>query len=155
VALMLAPVCVWIALRGEILLADPVDILPAALLGLAVFTWVGGFDIIYACQDADFDRQQKLHSIPARLGVPGALQLAAASHLATVLLLGALLWLCPQVPFGWIFGLGIGAVAGLLVYEHALVRPDDLTRVNLAFFNVNTIISLGLLVLGVVDLFWL
>jgi 4-hydroxybenzoate polyprenyltransferase len=155
VALMLAPVCVWIALRGEVLLADPGDILPALLLGLAVFTWVGGFDIIYACQDAEFDRAQQLHSIPARLGVPGALRLAAASHVATVLLLAALLWLCPQVHFGWPFGLGVAAVAALLAYEHALVRPDDLTRVNLAFFNVNTIISLGLLVLGVVDLFWL
>jgi 4-hydroxybenzoate polyprenyltransferase len=155
VALMLAPVCVWIALRGEILLANPADLLPALLLGLAVFTWVGGFDIIYACQDADFDREQQLHSIPARLGVPGALKLAAASHVATVLLLAALLWLCPQVHFGWIFGLGIAAVAMLLTYEHALVRPDDLTRVNLAFFNVNTIISVGLLLLGVVDLFWL
>jgi 4-hydroxybenzoate polyprenyltransferase len=151
-ALMLAPICVWIALRGQVLLVHPADILPAVVLGAAVLAWVSGFDIIYACQDADFDRRSKLRSVPATLGVAGALRLAALCHLATLLLLAALPWLCPQVQFGWVYGLGVAAVAVLLVYEHALVRPDDLTRVNAAFFNVNVIISVGLLVVGAIDL---
>ena len=93
-----------------------------------------------------------MRSIPASLGVAGALRLAAGCHLATLLILAALPWLCPQLQLGWIYGVGIAAVALLLVYEHALVRPDDLTRVNAAFFNVNVIISIGLLVIGTVDL---
>lgn len=152
IALMLAPVCAWIALRGEILLVAPLDLLPALILGLAVLAWVSGFDIIYACQDADFDRQAKLHSVPARLGVAGALRLAAACHLVTLVLFAVLPWLCPQLGLGWIYGAGVLIVAGLLAYEHALVKPGDLTRVNAAFFNVNAVISLGLLVVGAVDL---
>ena len=151
-ALMLAPVCVWIAIRGEALLAQPADILPAVLLGAAVLAWVSGFDIIYACQDTDFDQQAKLKSVPAALGVLGALRLAAACHLAALVLLGWLPLACPQLGLGWIYGAGIAAVAVLLIYEHWLVRPDDLTRVNVAFFNINVIISLGLLVVGAVDL---
>jgi len=153
-ALMLAPVCAWIAIRGQWLAANPADILPAVLLGVAVLTWVSGFDIIYACQDAEFDQRAKLKSVPAALGVPGALRLAAACHLATLILLGLLPLVCPQLGLGWIYGAGIAAVAALLAYEHWLVRPDDLTRVNVAFFNINVIISLGLLVVGAVDL-WL
>ena len=82
----------------------------------------------------------------------GALRLAAACHLVTLLLLAALPLLCPQIGLRWIYGGGVAVVAGLLVYEHALVKPGDLTRVNAAFFNVNAIISLGLLVVGTVDL---
>jgi 4-hydroxybenzoate polyprenyltransferase len=151
-ALMLAPVSAWIALRGEVLLAQPADLLPAALLGAAVLAWVAGFDIIYACQDADFDRQARLRSVPAALGVLGALRLAALCHLATLVLLALLPILCPNVPLGWIYAAGVAAVAVLLIYEHLLVRPDDLTRVNVAFFNINALISLGLLVVGAVDL---
>ena len=151
-ALMLAPVCVWIAIRGEMLLANPADILPAVLLGAAVLTWVCGFDIIYACQDADFDRRAKLKSIPAAMGVKHALRLAAACHAATLGLLALLPLACPQVGLGWIYAAGIAAVAALLVYEHLLVRPDDLTRVNAAFFNTNVIISLGVFAVGAIDL---
>lgn len=154
VALALAPICAWIALRGEIVLVAPRDILPAVVLGLAVLAWVSGFDIIYACQDADFDRQAKLRSVPARLGVAGALRLAAACHLVTIALLASLPLLCPELGLGWIYGGGVLVVAGLLVVEHALVKPNDLTRVNAAFFNVNAIISLGLLVVGSIDLLW-
>jgi 4-hydroxybenzoate polyprenyltransferase len=151
-ALMLAPVCVWIALRGERLLSNPADMLPAVLLGAAVLSWVAGFDIIYACQDAEFDRGALLRSIPASLGVLGALRLAAACHFVTLLCLVALPILCVQVPLGWIYGLGVAVVAGLLVYEHLVVRPDDLTRVNVAFFNINAVISIGLLIVGAIDL---
>jgi 4-hydroxybenzoate polyprenyltransferase len=151
-ALMLAPVCAWIAIRGQAVLVHPGDLVPAVILGAAVLAWVAGFDIIYACQDAQFDRGAKLHSVPAALGIPRALRIAAACHLATLVLLSVLPWWCPHVPLGWIYGLGVAAVAALLVYEHALVRPDDLTRVNAAFFNVNVIISVGLLVVGAIDL---
>jgi len=141
-ALALAPVAAWIAFRGD-LAWSPV------ILGGAVFFWVGGFDVIYACQDVDFDRKQNLRSIPGWLGVRGALRLASLSHAMTVV---ALLGLGCVYPMGRIYFVGVGVVAALLIYEHALVKPDDLSRVNLAFFQVNTAISLGLLAVGVVDL---
>lgn len=149
-ALMLAPIAAWIALRGEVVAAHPADLLPAVVLGLGVFFWVGGFDVIYACQDADFDRSAGLHSIPARFGVRGALRLAAASHAVAVLAFAALAWVYP--PLGTTYLLGTAAVAGLLIYEHRLVKADDLSRVNLAFFHVNTIISLGMLLVGIAAL---
>ena len=113
-----------------------------------IFFWVGGFDIIYACQDVEFDRSKGLFSVPARFGVPAALRIAAVSHLAAVGCLAALWW---QAHLGWIFLVGVIAVAILLAYEHWLVRPDDLTRVNIAFFQVNAVISVGVFVLGLVD----
>ncbi len=149
-ALMLAPISAWIAIRGAAVLADPADLLPAVVLGAAVMLWVAGFDIIYACQDYDYDREAGLHSVPTRLGVAGALKLAALCHLGMILLLAALPWVYPEL--GWIYGAGIAAVAVLLAYEHWLVRPDDLTRVNVAFFQVNAVVSLGLLVVGSLDL---
>lgn len=151
-ALMLAPVCVWIAIRGELLLSNPADILPALWLGGAVLTWVAGFDTIYACQDAEFDRQARLKSIPAAIGVPAALKLAATCHVGTLILLATLPVICPQVPLGWFYGGGVAIVALLLTYEHFVVRPDDLSRVNLAFFNINAVISIGLLIVGAIDL---
>ncbi len=149
-ALMLAPVSAWIALRGEQVLANPADLLPAVILGAAVMLWVAGFDIIYACQDVDYDLSAGLHSVPARLGVRRALWLAAICHLGMVLLLAALPGVYPQL--GWIYAGGIAAVAILLAYEHWLVRPDDLTRVNVAFFQVNAVVSIGLLLVGALDL---
>jgi 4-hydroxybenzoate polyprenyltransferase len=148
-ALALSPVAAWIAIRGNSVLAHPIDLLPALVLGGAVLTWVAGFDIIYACQDFQHDKQARLHSVPVALGIPGALRLAAACHLFTVVFLVGL----PFVyPFGWVFWTGVLAVAVLLVYEHLLVRPDDLSRVNAAFFNVNAIISIGLFFVGSLDL---
>jgi 4-hydroxybenzoate polyprenyltransferase len=143
-ALMMSPIAAWIAVRDEFAL------IPTLLAGV-IFFWVGGFDIIYACQDADFDRKRKLHSIPARIGVRSALRLAFISHLLTILMLVLLWWLAG---LGLLFLVGVVAIAGLLLYEHRLVRPDDLNRVNVAFFNVNAIISFGILVLGCLDI-WL
>ena len=140
-ALMLSPIAAWIALAGDIAW-------PPVLLGLAVFFWVGGFDIIYACQDVDFDRSQRLSSVPARFGVARALRIAAVSHL---LMVACLLGLWSTAHLGTLFLVSVIAVALLLAYEHWLVRPDDLTRVNVAFFNVNAIISLGLFVVGLLD----
>ncbi len=151
-ALMLAPISAWIAIRGQVLLSNPADVSPACILGIAVMLWVTGFDIIYACQDVDFDREAKLNSIPVRLGVPGALRLAAACHGAMMLALALLPILCPMLGLGPIYWVGITLVAAMLVWEHLLVRPNDLTRVNIAFFNVNAIISIGLLCVVTLDL---
>jgi 4-hydroxybenzoate polyprenyltransferase len=149
-ALALAPLAAWVAVRGQAVARSPLDALPAVMLGSAVLAWVAGFDMIYATQDIDFDRQAGLHSVPARYGVQGALRLAAACHLATIGFLAALPLVFPA--FGWIWWAGVAGVAALLAYEHALVRPDDLARVNTAFFNVNAVISLGLLAVGTLDL---
>ena len=143
VALGLAPLAAWVAIRGEIALAP-------LMLGLAVVLWVAGFDMIYACQDADFDAKTGLYSIPARFGVRAALRSAALCHLAMIAVLLSL----PLAyrGFGRIYEAGIGAIAVLLVYEHAVVRPDDLSRVNRAFFGVNAVVSIGLFAIGTIDL---
>lgn len=151
-SLMLAPICAWIALRGEIVMQVPSDILPAVLLGLTVLLWVAGFDIIYACQDYDYDVKARLRSIPAKLGIAGALRLAAMCHLAMVMTLVSLPLVCPQLNLGWLYWVGIAVVAGLLVYEHWLVGPTDLTRINAAFFRVNAVVSVGLFVIGTIDM---
>jgi 4-hydroxybenzoate polyprenyltransferase len=148
-ALGMAPVAAWIAIRGEALLANPVDGLAALILGLAVTTWVAGFDIIYACQDAGFDESQGLHSIPARLGVPRALTLAAGLHVVTLAILATLPLVVPQL--GAVYWGTLVAIAALLVWEHSLVRPDDLSRVNQAFFTANAAIGLLLLVAIAID----
>lgn len=149
-ALALSPVAAWIAIRGSEVIANPADLLSAIVLGGAVLTWVAGFDMIYACQDYDVDKQARLHSVPVALGIPGALRLAAACHLLTIVLLACLPLAYPH--FGAIFWTGVVAVAILLVYEHLLVRPNDLSRVNAAFFNVNAVISIGLFLVGTLDL---
>jgi 4-hydroxybenzoate polyprenyltransferase len=142
-ALMLAPMGAWVALRPELAWAP-------LILGLAVMLWVAGFDMIYACQDVDFDVKMSLFSAPRWLGVAGALRLAALCHLGMVLLLLTLPFV--DDAFGWIYLAGVAAIAALLTYEHAIVRPHDLTRVNRAFFQVNAVISVGLFVIGSLDL---
>lgn len=141
-ALMLAPVAAWIAIRGDLAW-------PPMLLGGAVLFWVAGFDIIYACQDVEFDRHAGLKSVPARWGVTGALRIAAGCH---VVMLVLLLLLPVTFPLGRLYVSGVGAIALLLIYEHALIRPDDLTRVNLAFFRVNAVVGVGLFVVGIADM---
>ncbi len=140
-ALLLAPVATWIAIGAGIAW-------PPILLGFAVLCWVAGFDILYACQDVEFDRQAGLHSVPARLGIPTALRLAMFCH---ALMVGLLLLLGGMAALGAVYWIGVAAVALLLTYEHWLVRPDDLSRVNIAFLNVNAIISVGLLVVVLLD----
>jgi 4-hydroxybenzoate polyprenyltransferase len=143
-ALMLAPLAAWIAVRG------PVDLLVPTLLGLAVLFWVSGFDILYACQDAAFDRSAGLYSVPARFGVPASLRIAAVCHAVMFALLVGLGFASPRL--GAVYFAGLGAIGLLLVYEHRLVRPDDLSRMNRAFFQVNGVISLGLFALVLVQL---
>jgi 4-hydroxybenzoate polyprenyltransferase len=156
VALMLAPICAWVAIRGSEVIRDPGDMLPAIILGLAVMFWVSGFDMIYACQDYQYDLAHNLRSIPVRLGIAGALRAAAFCHLVMVGLLACLPlshdWMGPDLGLGWVYWIGVVAVGVLLVYEHWLVRPDDLSRVNAAFFNVNSFVSIGLLLVVAIDL---
>ena len=131
-ALGVAPVGAWLAIRGRF---EPVPI----LLALAVIAWVGGFDVIYACLDVEFDRRAGLHSLPARLGVPVALGLARGLHVIAVILLASLYWLTPLHP---LYLGGVVVVAILLAHEHSLVRAGDLSRVMQAF-NLNGWVSLG------------
>ncbi len=145
-ALGLAPVGAWVAILGTESL--PGIAIPITL-GTAVLLWVAGFDILYACLDIDFDRKRGLHSVPRHLGVKRSLRLAAALHAGMVLLLVAVAFLAGAAPA---FLLGIAAVAGLLIHEHRLVRPDDLSKMNQAFFTVNSIVGLLLLAAVVIDL---
>jgi 4-hydroxybenzoate polyprenyltransferase len=126
----------WIAVRGAF---EP----PALVLWFALTVWIAGFDLIYACQDVEVDRAQGLHSVPARFGVVAALGLARLNHALTAL---ALAWLGAMMGLGVFYWIGWLAVVGLLVYEHSLVRPGDLSRLNVAFFNVNGYIALIVLV---------
>src|ERR1700722_2958922 len=130
-ALGIAPAAAWIAVRGSL---DP----RILLLTAAVTCWVGGFDVLYACQDFDFDRQAGLHSIPRYLGIRKALWVARGLHLAMVLLLLALL---SAFHLGHLDLYGVVAVVALLGYEHSLVKHDDLSKLNAAFFTMNGVIS--------------
>jgi 4-hydroxybenzoate polyprenyltransferase len=144
-SLMLAPLAAWIAIRGMTALWTPI------VLGSAVLFWVAGFDILYACQDVDVDRKLGLNSVPARLGVLRALHVALMCHAVTAAALIAL-YFVDSPPLGWVYLAGVVGVIGLLAYEHSLVRPDDLTRVNRAFFQVNGVISIGLFLLVLLQL---
>ena len=132
----LAPLGAWIAIRGDIKFTP-------ILLCLVVLLWTAGFDIIYACQDLECDQQQNLYSIPKRFGVKTALKVSSGFHLIMLILLVVLLFL---EGLSWISFLGISLVSVLLWYEHQLVRPNDLSKVNAAFFTVNGYISIVLLI---------
>jgi 4-hydroxybenzoate polyprenyltransferase len=151
VSLMLAPVCAWIAMRGEVVQVFPTDVLPAVFVGLSVLFWVTGFDIIYALQDETFDRSQGLHSIPAWLGVKNSLRLAAGLHVVMVILLVGLAVLFPQLSLGWIYLSVVALIASLLVWEHRLANPQDLLKLNIAFFQINIVISFLLMTAGIID----
>ena len=126
----------WIAVRGSF---EP----PAFVLWFALTVWIAGFDLIYACQDVDFDRRAQLHSFPARFGVAPALHAARVCHLLTV---AAFVLLGLTTGLGWLYWVGIVVVAGLFVYEHSLVSPVDLSQLDVAFFNVNGYIAVILFV---------
>lgn len=147
--LALAPVGAYLAVTGRF------DWLPV-LLGGTVLCWTAGFDIIYALQDEEFDREKQLHSVPAWLGKVRALRLSEALHVVAALLLPAAGWLLHrQLPeAGWLAWTGTGIFLGLLFYQHLLVKPHDLRRVNLAFFTTNGVASLIFGVLTILDLLW-
>jgi 4-hydroxybenzoate polyprenyltransferase len=145
-AISIAPVGAWVAIREEISFVS-------LLLGAAVVFWLIGFDILYSCVDVEFDRASGLNSIPQKFGVKIALRIAYISHGLMIVLLFALLQ--PVSELGVLYGVGVVIVAGLLVYEHSLVRPNDLSKVNMAFFNVNGVISMGLMVFVIADCVWI
>ncbi len=154
IALSLSPICAWVAIRGIHVFATA-DLVVPFVLAAVVAAWVTGFDIIYACQDADYDASAGLRSIPARFGIDGALRLAAASHVVMLILLLLLVWVGGRSGLGWTFAAAWVLVAGLIVRQHRLVQPNDLARVNQAFFDTNAVISVLLLVAGMVDCWWI
>ena len=143
-ALGIAPSAAWIAVRGSL---DP----RILLLTAAVTFWVGGFDVLYACQDYDFDRQTGLHSVPRYFGIAASLWIARAFHLVMVGLLVALL---AVFGLGKLAACGVLAVILLLLYEHSLVKPNDLSKLNAAFFTMNGVISVLFFVFVAADVLW-
>ncbi len=142
IALGLAPVCAWIAVTGTI------D-LPPFILGLAILAWVSGFDILYAIQDIDYDREEGLYSIPAALGVQGSLITARLLHVTAVILFIALTGVSN---LGYIYLAGVLISAAFMAYEHSLISKDDLSKLNVAFFNMNAYISITIMVFSIVDI---
>ena len=136
-----APVGAWIALRGDVSWQ-------VVALGLAVLLWVAGFDVFYALQDVEFDREKGLHSIPVKLGVERSLWLVRGFHAMMVFLL---LLLLIGTGLGWIYLVGVLVVAGLLAYEHRLVRPDVLSKLDAAFFTMNGYVSVAIFLFTLVD----
>ncbi|WP_405724356.1 4-hydroxybenzoate octaprenyltransferase [Streptomyces sp. NBC_01537] len=138
----MGPIGAWLAVTGE-------WSWEAVILGLAVGIWIGGFDLIYACQDVDSDRESGVLSVPARFGVPAAIRAARGCHAVTTALL---LWYALATGAGAFFWLGLAIVAGAFLYEHSIVRPHDLSRLNRAFFSVNGFIGIALFVCALLDL---
>jgi 4-hydroxybenzoate polyprenyltransferase len=141
----IAPIGAWIAVTGHWSWT-------AFVLGLAVGAWIGGFDCIYACQDADVDARIGVRSVPVRFGVAGALRASSVVHAVTVALF---VLFGVMAGYGWLWFAGVAATAAVLVYEHAIVRPGDLSRVNRAFFTANGIIGIALFAFAVADLLFL
>jgi 4-hydroxybenzoate polyprenyltransferase len=143
-ALGIAPAAAWIAIRGSL---DP----RILWLTAAVTFWTGGFDVIYACQDYEFDSTQGLYSLPRRLGIAGALRVARLFH---VLMVACLLALVYSLRLGVLSLAGVAAIAAMLVYEHSLVKPNDLSRVDAAFFTMNGYVSMLFFVFWAADVLW-
>ena len=141
-SLSLAPIGAWVGVKGVIEL-------PALLLGSAVVFWLIGFDILYALEDIDFDRKTGLKSIPQKLGIKKSLYISRFSHLITVLLLFSLY---PLLNLGYIYLIGLAAITGLFIREHSLVKENDLTKLDIAFFNMNGYISVVVFLATLADL---
>jgi 4-hydroxybenzoate polyprenyltransferase len=142
-AIAAGPAGAWIAVRGDFTLVP-------GLLMVAVACWIAGFDVLYALADRDFDKDAGLHSIPARFGVRGALVISGALHAVT---LAALVALAPVAHLGAPYLVGVAIVTALLVYEHAIVRPSDLTRLDAAFFTLNGYVSVAFFLATLTDVF--
>jgi len=143
-AQLVAPLGGWLAITGTFRGSGP-----AWVLGVAVGLWIGGFDLIYACQDAAVDRRIGVRSVPARYGVPVALRLSTAVH---VLTFGLFVWFGALVGLGWPWWIGLALTAAAFSYEHTIVRPDDLSRVNRAFFTANGFVGIALFCFALLDL---
>jgi 4-hydroxybenzoate polyprenyltransferase len=142
-ALAIAPIGAWIGIKGELSI-------PPFIIALAVMLWVTGFDIIYACQDVDHDKSTGLYSLPKRLGMKNALRISLGTHVFAILVLLSLTYFADLHS---VYFLGVCLVAGLLFYEHSLVKPDDLSRVNTAFFTINGFVGLAFMGISLVDIF--
>jgi 4-hydroxybenzoate polyprenyltransferase len=141
-AQFVAPVGAWLAVTGGVSWA-------ACALGIAVGTWIGGFDLIYSCQDAAIDRAIGSRSFPARFGISAALATSSVVHAVT---LAAFAWFGAAAGLGWLWWTGVALTGAVLVYEHAIVRTNDLSRVNRAFFTANGVIGIGLFAFALADL---
>jgi 4-hydroxybenzoate polyprenyltransferase len=139
-----APVGAWIAITGTFAGSGP-----AWLLGVAVGLWIGGFDIIYACQDVEVDRRIGVHSTPARFGVRTALHISTGTHVVTFALF---VWFGQLVGFGWLWWVGLALTAAAFAYQHIIVTPRDLSKVNRAFFTANGFVGIALFLFAVLDL---
>ena len=137
-----APIGAWMGVTGGFAW-------PATALGLAVGTWIGGFDLIYSCQDAEIDRVIGSRSFPARFGIAAALRWSSLTHLVTV---GCYAWFGLAAGLGWLWWAGLAITAAVLAYEHRIVRADDLSRVNRAFFTANGFVGIQLFVFALADL---
>ncbi len=141
-AQLVAPVGAWLAVTGRLSWAS-------FALGLAVGSWIGGFDLIYSCQDAEVDRRIGSRSFPARFGIPAALRASTIVHVGTF---ACFAWFGAAAGLGWLWWTGLALTAGVLAYEHRIVRADDLCRVNRAFFTANGVIGIGLFGFALADL---
>ena len=141
-AQMVAPVGAWLAVTGDFTAAS-------FALGLAVGSWIGGFDLIYSCQDAEVDRRIGSRSFPARFGIPTALRVSTFVHAGTF---ACFAWFGAAAGLGWLWWTGLALTAAVLTYEHRIVRADDLSRVNRAFFTANGVIGVGLFGFALADL---
>lgn len=144
IAQLIGPVGAWLAVTGTLRGSGP-----AWVLGAAVGLWIGGFDLMYACQDIEIDREIGVHSVPARYGVRFALWASSVAHVVTFALF---VWYGVLVDFGWLWWLGLVVTAVAFVYEHSIVRVNDLTRVNRAFFTANGFVGITLFVFALLDL---
>ena len=136
-----APMGAWIAVTGRFEF-------PALVLGVAVLFWLVGFDILYALQDLEFDRKAGLHSVPQRFGVRTSLLISRTAHLVTML---CLFWIYVLLPVGMVYLLGVLVAMGLIIYEHSLVKESDLSKLNIAFFNMNGYISVTIFIFTLLD----
>jgi 4-hydroxybenzoate polyprenyltransferase len=143
-AQLLGPLGAWLGVTGTMARSGP-----GWVLGIAVGLWIGGFDLIYACQDAEIDRQIGVHSVPARYGVSFALRLSTVCHVVTF---GLFIWFGQLIGLGWLWWVGLALTAAAFGYQHWIVREDDLRRVNRAFFTANGFVGIALFVFGLADL---
>jgi 4-hydroxybenzoate polyprenyltransferase len=139
-----APVGAWLAVTGTFAGSGP-----AWVLGVAVGLWIGGFDLIYACQDAEIDRQIGVHSTPARFGVRAALHISTVTHVVTF---GFFVWFGALVGLGWLWWVGLALTAVAFAYQHIVVTPNDLSKVNRAFFTANGFVGIALFLFALLDL---
>ncbi|RGC68562.1 4-hydroxybenzoate octaprenyltransferase [Micromonospora sp. MW-13] len=144
VAQAVGPVGAWLAVTGTF-----AGSWPAWLLGVAVGLWIGGFDLIYACQDAEVDRTIGVHSVPARYGLRFALHASTVAHVVTF---AAFIWFGALVGFGWLWWIGLALTAVAFGYQHLVVSPTDLSKVNRAFFTANGFVGIALFVFALLDL---